>query len=195
MDMDNASGIAPKRPRLHRDLLLLPVLALVVIADQITKALIRANLHIHESVPDEGFFRLTYTTNSGAVFGIFSDQAVIMTIASFVGVGILLFFYYSHSGSERLVRLSLGLLLGGAIGNLVDRIWLGKVTDFIDVGPWPIFNLADSAIVTGITILVVIFLFEGKKPDKNPPEAPIGQDVIADDAQTSSLTEPVGNDD
>jgi len=62
------------------------------------------------------------------------------------------------------VRLSLGLLLSGAIGNLIDRLWLGKVTDFIDVGPWPIFNLADSAIVVGIAVLVVMFLFEKEKP-------------------------------
>ena len=142
----------------------MPVFALVVVADQITKALVRAHLHLHESVPDDGFFRFTYTTNTGAVFGTFSDQTFIMTIASFVGVGILLYFYHAHSGSERLVRLSLGLLLGGAIGNLIDRIWLGKVTDFLDVGPWPIFNLADSAIVIGITILVVFFLFDKEKP-------------------------------
>jgi len=155
---------ASQKPKIYRDLLLISVFTLVVIIDQITKALIRGNLRLHESVPDDGFFRFTYTTNTGAVFGVFSDQTFIMTIASFVGVGILLYFYHSHSGSERLVRLSLGLLLGGAIGNLVDRIWLGKVTDFIDVGPWPIFNLADSAIVTGIAILVVVFLFEKEKP-------------------------------
>ena len=154
----------PNKPQLYRDRLLLPVLVLVIAADQITKALIRANLHLHESVPDEGFFRLTYITNTGAVFGAFSDQTFIMTIASFVGIGILLYFYHSHSGAGRLVRLSLGLLLGGAIGNLIDRIWLNKVTDFLDVGPWPIFNISDSAIVTGITILVVVSLFKGEKP-------------------------------
>ena len=154
----------PQKPKIYRDLLLILVFAVVVIVDQITKALIRGNLRLHESVPDDGFFRFTYTTNTGAVFGVFSDQTFIMTIASFVGVGILLYFYHSHSGSERLVRLSLGLLLGGAIGNLIDRIWLGRVTDFIDVGPWPIFNLADSAIVIGIAILVVVFLFEKEKP-------------------------------
>ena len=183
---------SPKKPQLYRDFLLLPVFALVVVIDQITKALIRANLHIYESVPDEGFFRFTYTTNTGAVFGVFSDQTFIMTIASFVGVGILLFFYHSHSGSERLVRLSLGLLLGGAIGNLIDRIWLGKVTDFLDVGPWPIFNLADSAIVTGIVILVVVFLFEGNKTAKNGLE---GQSTSTGPEAPSSPPELAGNDD
>ena len=150
----------PQKPKIYRDLLLILVFAVVVIVDQITKALIRGNLRLHESVPDDGFFRFTYTTNTGAVFGVFSDQTFIMTIASFVGVGILLYFYQSHSDSERLVRL----LLGGAIGNLIDRIWLWRVTDFIDVGPWPIFNLADSAIVIGIAILVVVFLFGKEKP-------------------------------
>ena len=182
---------ASQKPKIYRDLLLISVFTLVVIIDQITKALIRGNLRLHESVPDDGFFRFTYTTNTGAVFGGFSDQTFIMTIASFVGVGILLYFYHSHSGSERLVRLSLGLLLGGAIGNLVDRIWLGKVTDFIDVGPWPIFNLADSAIVTGIAILVVVFLFEKEKPA-----------VVKEGGQSSSTEvdphpiqgEPIGDD-
>jgi signal peptidase II len=185
----------PQKPKLYRDFLLLPVFAMVVVLDQITKALIRANLHIYESVPDEGFFRLTYTTNTGAVFGVFSDQTFIMTIASFVGVGILLFFYHSHSGSERLVRLSLGLLLGGAIGNLIDRIWLGKVTDFLDVGAWPIFNLADSAIVTGIVILVVVFMFQENKTAKDKKEVPANQAVIAEDDLPQIPTEPVGNDD
>ena len=133
--------------------------------DQFAKMLVRANLHIHESIPSAGMFRFTYTTNTGAVFGIFSDQTLIMTIASFVGVGILLFFYHSHSGSGRLVRISLGLLLGGAVGNLVDRVLMGRVTDFIDIGAWPIFNLADSAIVTGITILIALFLFDKEKPN------------------------------
>ena len=119
---------------------------------------------MHESIPTEGVFRFTHTTNTGAIFGIFSDQTLIMTIASFVGVGILLYFYHSHAGSERFVRCSLGLLLGGAVGNLVDRVLMGRVTDFIDVGAWPIFNLADSAIVTGIIILVVLFLFEKEIP-------------------------------
>lgn len=184
-----------QKPKIYRDLLLIPVFAVVVIADQITKALIRSNLHIHESVPDEGFFRLTYTTNTGAVFGTFSDQTFIMTIASFVGVGILLYFYHSHSGSEKLVRLSLGLLLGGAVGNLIDRIWLGRVTDFLDVGPWPIFNLADSAIVVGITVLVVMFLFEREKSAPGPLTNHVDPDGIVDEAPTSNEVEAAGNDD
>jgi signal peptidase II len=185
----------PQKPKIYQDWLLIPVFAAVVIADQITKALIRANLHLHESVPDEGFFRLTYATNTGAVFGTFSDQTFIMTIASFVGVGILLYFYHAHSGSERLVRLSLGLLLGGAIGNLIDRIWLGKVTDFLDVGPWPIFNLADSAIVVGITVLVVMFLFERDNPVKAPLNNHVDPDGIVDEATPSIAAESAGNDD
>ena len=152
--------LSPKKPPFYRDLLLMSIFALVVAADQLSKMLVRANLHLHESIPSEGLFRFTYTTNTGAVFGIFSDQTLIMTIASFVGVGILLYFYHSYLGSDRFVHISLGLLLGGAVGNLVDRVAMGRVTDFIDVGVWPIFNLADSAIVTGIIILFVLFFFE-----------------------------------
>ena len=182
----------PQQPKIYRDLLLIPVFALVVITDQVAKALIRGNLRLHESVPDDGFFRFTYPTNTGAVFGVFSDQTFIMTIASFVGVGILLYFYHSQSGSERLVRLSLGLLLGGAIGNLVDRIFLGRVTDFIDVGPWPIFNLADSAIVIGIAILVVVFLFE---KEKSAAVKEGGQPSSTELEPHPIQGEPVGDDD
>ena len=182
--MDNASTANPQKPQLYRDWLLLPVFGLVVALDQVTKSLVIANLRVHESAPDDGFFRITHTTNTGAVFGTFSDQTVILTIASFVGVGILLFFYHSHTGPERLVRLSLGLLLGGAIGNLVDRIRLGKVTDFIDVGAWPIFNLADSAIVTGIAILVVVFLFAKEKPKTQE------QEVISESAVPTESEAP-----
>ena len=156
--------LSPKKPPIYRDRLLVSIFFLVVAVDQLTKMLVRANLHMHESIPTEGVLRFTHTTNTGAIFGIFSDQTLIMTIASFLGVGILLYFYHSHAGSERFVRISLGLLLGGAVGNLVDRVLMGRVTDFIDVGAWPIFNLADSAIVTGIIILVVLFLFEKEIP-------------------------------
>jgi signal peptidase II len=81
-------------------------------------------------------------------------------------VGVLLYIYHTHPGPGRLVRLSLALLLGGAVGNLVDRLRLGHVVDFIDVGPWPVFNLADSSIVVGIILLAALFLLE-ERPGKH----------------------------
>lgn len=126
--------------------------------DQVTKAIVLNRLVYGQSVPYDGFFRITLTSNTGGAFGLFPDQTMALVLASFVAIGILFFLYRSHSLSSPLLRLSLGLQLGGALGNLVDRIRLGAVTDFFDVGPWPIFNVADASIVVGILLLLFLLL-------------------------------------
>ena len=135
--------------------ILVVVAAVTLAADQTTKYLIRDNLAIGESWPREGFFRLTHGTNTGTAFGLFPDQTLLLTIASIFAIGFIIYFYRAHGGRTWLSGLNVGLLLGGAFGNLIDRLVAEKVTDFIDVGPWPIFNVADSAIVVGITLLIV----------------------------------------
>ena len=137
-------------------------------ADQLTKYLVRANLHIGESWPREGFIRLTHGTNSGTAFGLFPQQTLLLTIASAFAIGFIIYFYRTHGGQTWISHLNVGLLLGGAVGNLIDRLAAGKVTDFIDVGPWPIFNIADSAIVVGITLLIATLVLVG---DTQPEEA------------------------
>ena len=87
----------------------------------------------------------------------------------------MLIFFYRHAGQESLiVRLAIGMQLGGALGNIVDRLRLGHVTDFIDVGPWPIFNIADSSIVIGIG-LMVFYLFIKRESRDPQVESPAGQ--------------------
>ena len=146
-------------------MLLWTVVALIIVTDQVTKLLVQMHMDLGESVPAHGLVRLTYVTNSGGAFGIFAGQIIPLTLASFVGVGVLLLFYRSHPWPGRLVRLSLGLQLGGAIGNLIDRVYAGEVVDFIAIGPlpiigpWPIFNVADASLVTGISLLLVLFIF------------------------------------
>lgn len=164
-------GVVRPRPRLLRDLLLLAVVASVLAADQLSKQLVHRYMALGESVPAEGFLRLTYVTNTGGAFGLFTDQTLFLTGASFVGIGVLLLFYRTHPWPGRLVRLSLGLLLGGAVGNLIDRLRSGEVIDFIDVGWWPVFNLADSSIVLGITLLIGLFLLADTR-DRAPLPAP-----------------------
>ncbi len=133
-------------------------------ADQLTKYLVRANMRIGESWPEEGFLRLTHGTNTGSAFGLFQDYTLLLTIASVVAIVFVFLFYRSEGGSTWLSWLTSGLILGGAFGNLIDRIGAGRVTDFIDVGPWPIFNIADSSIVVGITALCVSVLLRRDKP-------------------------------
>ena len=148
--------------------------ALALGLDQFTKWLVTSNLALFESVPEEGFFRITYVWNTGTAFGLFTGRGDILTVVSLVAVAILIFFY-RHAGRESLVvRLAIGLQLGGALGNIVDRFRLGHVTDFIDVGPWPIFNIADSSIVIGIG-LMVFYLFVTRESRERHVESPAGQ--------------------
>ncbi len=132
---------------------------LLVAADQLSKLGIRSNLAIGESLFEVGFFRLTRLHNTGAVFGLFQGQSFPLTIIASVGVAaLLLYALFFHRKlpflGSRLGKLALGLVLGGTVGNLIDRIYLGYVTDFIAVSIWPAFNIADSAIVVGIIILI-----------------------------------------
>ena len=139
-----------------RDRLFLLTVAAVLLVDQLSKLLVRANLRLHESWPEEGIFRLTYGTNTGTAFGLFPDQSILLIVTSVLAIGFIVFFYRSHAMPSRLLKASIGLLLGGAMGNLIDRIRAGAVVDFIDVGWWPVFNLADSSIVIGIALLVAV---------------------------------------
>ena len=122
--------------------------------DQLSKYIVRSNLSLGEAWPADYFISLKYTTNSGSAFGLFPNQTTLLIVASFFAVGFLIYFYKTHARPRKLLRLAIGLQLGGAIGNLFDRVRDGAVVDFIDVGPWPTFNIADSSIVVGMAILV-----------------------------------------
>jgi len=135
---------------------------LVVAADQLAKLWVRSNLAIGESLPETGFFRLSHVQNTGAVFGLFQDQSSLLTLLSLVAVVAILVFALFIKRFPFLDnmpgKLALGLILGGTTANLIDRLSLGYVTDFIDVGPWPVFNIADSAAVIGEILLVYLLL-------------------------------------
>ncbi len=139
----------------------------VVAADQLSKFAISTNLRVGESVPETGFLRLTHVNNTGAAFGIFPGQSLALTIFAIIGIGVLLFlvlFIHRHFYllSTTRGKLSLGLILGGTVGNLIDRLVSGHVTDFIDIGIWPAFNIADSSVVVGAALLV-FWLFQRNK--------------------------------
>jgi signal peptidase II len=132
---------------------------LTVTADQLSKIWIRSNLLVGESLFELGFFRIIYVHNTGAAFGLFQDQSFALTIIGLVSVAALLVYalsFYRHFPllNNRLSNLALGIILGGTVGNLIDRLNpnLGGVTDFISIGIWPAFNIADSAIIVGVII-------------------------------------------
>ena len=153
----------------YQDRVLLLTVSGVLVADQFTKYLVRVNLDLYESWPREGFVRLTHGINSGTAFGLFPNQTFVLILASLLAIGFLYYFYKTHAFPMKWLRFAIGLQLGGAFGNLVDRVRGGFVVDFIDVGPWPIFNLADSSIVIGIGILVFSTMLTKEKRTKPSP--------------------------
>ncbi len=141
----------------RRSVLLWSLATLIFVVDQITKALISGWLARGESWPSEGFLRLTHVGNSGAAFSIFQGNSNILSVVAVVAIGLMLWVYKTSGGKSVIIRSALGLQLGGAVGNLFDRLTQGYVTDFIDVGPWPIFNVADSAISVGMVLMLWYF--------------------------------------
>jgi signal peptidase II len=137
-------------------------IAMVVLAmDQATKRLATSTLSAN---PDGGpailggWFRLTYTTNSGAAFGVLADRSILFLLIAVVVLSVVVAYWRFLPTTHPALRVSLGLQLGGACGNLLDRVRAGYVVDFIEIRYWPVFNVADSAIVIGVLILVIYLL-------------------------------------
>lgn len=167
---------------IYRDFILLQLAAIVFLADQFTKFLVREFIPFGYSWPlwlGRDIFQFTHTHNTGSIFGILQGQNTPLIFVSFLGVFVLLMIYRSQPRPTHLLRLSLGLQLGGAFGNLIDRLRLGAVTDFIDVSRWPVFNLADASIITGL-ILLAWFLLRANRPDAvADPTAAAPTDAVA----------------
>ena len=147
-----------------RGLLFLGLAVLVVVADQLTKRLAedRLNRGGLRSVPVPGvgdILRLTYVQNRGAAFGLLQDQTAFFVFVGIIVVGVIAASYRYLPRSGLRLHLALGLQLGGAVGNLIDRVRQGYVVDFVDFGYhsnwWPVFNVADSAIVIGVALLAL----------------------------------------
>jgi signal peptidase II len=144
--------------------LLFLVMAVVIVFDHLTKLYIEVWLPLNTSLqpwPDMGhLFQFTHVSNTGAAFGLFPTSSKVFMIVAILVAAIIIVYNYRLPAGHFLFRIALGLQLGGALGNLVDRIRLGHVTDFLDFGPWPVFNLADTSIVAGVVILAYLMLLE-----------------------------------
>ena len=143
------------------------VAVIVAVADQLTKSWIRTNLLPGESLPEIGPLVITHIGNTGSAFGLFTDQAFLLTLIAIVGLVVILFFFRYLPRTSILSSIALGLVFGGALGNLIDRVRIGHVTDFIYVRLWgdvywPAFNIADSSISIGVVVLA-IYLIMGLK--------------------------------
>ena len=149
----------------RRDLVFGSIAVLVVIADQLTKWWIKANLALGQVMFDAGFFQIIHIKNTGVSFGLFKEHTEIIIGVVFVEIIIILLVVYFLRNrlsflDGMLMRAGIGLVIGGAIGNQVDRIVQGHVTDFLDFKVWPAFNVADSAAVVGTIIVAYCVLFK-----------------------------------
>ena len=130
---------------------------IVVFLDQITKILIRKNFELNESVPIiKNVLHLTYVSNTGSAFGLFRGFNIFLILFSVIVIVAIFYYLKKIVKNERLLQFSVGLLLGGTIGNLADRLIYGAVTDFIDFRIWPVFNVADSAVTISILLLIIL---------------------------------------
>ncbi len=160
-----ANGGRPRPPDSGREwLLLLGIGAAVLLVDQATKAIVMANLGVGDRVPVLGdLVQIWHVRNTGAAFSLFQGAGAlfyVVTVAALVMIG---YFHRSLRGRGLWLHALLGLMLGGALGNFVDRVRLGDVTDFVSVGigdlRWPAFNVADASLVIAIGVLVAYFTF------------------------------------
>lgn len=157
----------PRKPGPGEIILPLIVAPIVLLIDQLTKRYVEANIPLYTSWAPfpglEGIIQFTHTANTGAVFGLFQGTSMFFAaLAIIVATGIV-YFSLTLPGGQWLLRLALGLQLGGALGNLTDRLRIGHVTDFIDIGPWYIFNVADMALIGGIILFAIVIIRDERR--------------------------------
>ena len=164
----------------HRTIAFAVVCSSVVAADQYTKVLVRRYLPLNASwnpIPWlDRIVTLTRVHNTGAAFGLFPNMSIVFVIVALVVIGCIVAYHRRLAQASWVLRLALGLQLGGATGNLIDRLVRGYVTDFIDLRVWPVFNVADSSLVVGTAMVAYYALFmdraqEDIQSSEGEPEA------------------------
>ena len=151
---------------LRNYLILLPISGLIVFADQVTKDIIRTKLAYGEIWSPWNWLtpyaRIVHWFNTGVAFGLFQDKGMFFTILAVVIAIAILFYYPRLTEREWLLRIALAMQFGGAVGNLIDRLVVGHVTDFISVGNFPVFNIADACITVGVGIMILSLWLDDK---------------------------------
>ncbi len=168
--MEDATSRSARRlslPRLTvrpRDAWFLTLAALVVVLDQLSKWLIRQTVARGDAWPDPSWpLRIVHYRNTGAAFGILQNAGPLLVVTSLIGMAAILVYLFNPGFAHPLMRAGLALMFGGAVGNLIDRLFNGNVVDFLQVPHWPAFNVADSAISIGVVLLIWAMLREPSK--------------------------------
>ncbi|MDQ1327547.1 MAG: signal peptidase [Candidatus Poribacteria bacterium] len=154
-----------------KDIMPMLIIAIIIVAaDQLTKTIIRGKLAVIGTLEViKGFFEFSYSQNTGAAFGTFHDKNSIFIVVNLIAI-IFIFIYHNRYKENIWMKVSLGFILGGALGNLADRIFFGFVTDFIRVRLWfihtfwwPNFNIADSGVTVGAIMLIIVLFRDSYK--------------------------------
>jgi signal peptidase II len=146
---------------------LLAVAAAAIGADQLTKHIVSSRLSLDEEVHVVGPLWIHHVQNSGIAFGLFASATAVVIVLTALAVTWMLAFFYRSGSRHPVLPVALGLVIGGSCANLLDRVRIGHVTDFLDLRFWPAFNLADTFIVVGVAILLIALLgvdAEARKP-------------------------------
>jgi len=153
------------------------IAAVIVVLDQWTKWLVRTNIPAGESwLPTSlewlsPYARIVHWYNRGAAFGMFQEGSMVFTVLAFIVIGAILYYYPQVSNTDWPLRLAMSMQLGGAIGNLIDRLTIGHVTDFISIGTFPVFNVADSSISIGCVVLLLGVWWQERAAKKEKAQA------------------------
>ncbi len=164
----------------RRELPFLAAAATVLGLDQLTKAVVSRTMEVGQYFPSDDWpLRLHYVTNTGAAFGILQDQTAFLIVTSIIGIAAIVYYWLSQRQPWP-TALALGMMLGGAAGNLLDRVRLGHVVDFLSFPHYPSFNVADSSIVVAFVVLIGYHLLWEEKERQKVPEGVGREDPGAD---------------
>ena len=140
-----------------------------VAADQLTKHVVAGQLALDDGIHVVGPFWIHHVQNSGIAFGLFASATVVVILATGIAVTWMLVFFARSGARHPILPVALGLVIGGSVSNLLDRVRLGYVTDFLDFRYWPAFNLADSFIVIGVLVLLGALMHAEREPRRTRP--------------------------
>jgi len=140
-----------------------------IAADQLTKYIVTSRLALDDGVHVVGPFWIHHVQNSGIAFGLFASATAVVILATGIAVTWMLVFFARSGARHPILPVALGLVIGGSVSNLLDRVRLGYVTDFLDFRYWPAFNLADSFIVIGVLVLLAALMHAEREPRRTRP--------------------------
>ncbi|MBS3113838.1 signal peptidase II [Candidatus Woesearchaeota archaeon] len=140
-----------------KNIFIFSIALFIISVDQLTKFFIKINFQLNQPVPIiSNILHLTYITNTGSAFGLFKGLSIFFILFSIVVIIIVFYYLKRIKNNEKTLQFSVGLLLGGTVGNLIDRLFYGAVVDFIDFRIWPVFNIADSAVTISVVFLIIL---------------------------------------